>query len=153
MSAFSFQKARKEVAETEIEYAEKISKITAEITNKALAIPISLAASIAIFQLRGKMEIYIALSGLIITSIIISLMIISQRKQLIRISHAKNIVFSSIENKIQDDNSDLKIRLKEAKDELKNNATFCNKILNFLLTAAWAPVGIGTLGLIYSFLS
>ncbi|KAA8726728.1 hypothetical protein [Ewingella americana] len=153
MSAFSFQKARKEVAETEIEYADKISKITTEIANKALAIPISLVASIAIFQLTGKIEISITFSGLVIASIIISLIIISQQKQLNRISHAKDIVFSSIEKKIQDDNSDLKIRLIEAKEELKSNAEFCNMVLKSLMTIAWVPVGIGTLGLLYRLIS
>lgn len=148
MSAFSFQKARKEIAETEIEYADKISKITAEIANKALAIPISLVGSIAIYQFSGKIEAFITFSGLILTSIIISLVLISQKKQLDRISHAKDIVFLSIENKIQDEKSDLKIRLIEAKSELIKNVVFCRRVLDFLISIAWVPVCIGTIGVI-----
>lgn len=155
MSAFSFQKARKEIAETEIDYADKISKITTEIANKALAIPISLAGSIAIFQLTGRIEIYITITGLFITSIIITLIIASQKKQLQRISHAKEIVFTSIETTIQKgkekDKSELKERLIESKDELEKNAEFCRKVLDFLISIAWVPVCIGTLGLLSKF--
>lgn len=153
MSAFSFQKARKEIAENEIEYAEKISKITSEISNKALAIPISLVASIAIYQLNGKIEAYITFSGLVLTSVIISLILISQKKQLDRIDHAKKIVFSSIENKIQDDKSDLKIKLIESKDALNKNVVFCRRVLDFLISITWVPVCIGTLGLLSKVLS
>lgn len=152
MSAFSFQKARKEIAETEIEYAEKISKITTEIANKVLAIPISLIGSIAIYQLSGKVEVYITFFGLVFTSIIISIIIISQNKQLNRVEHAKDIVFSSIEDKIVDEKSDLKLKLKEAKSELKNNVKFCRNILEFLIYIAWVPVCIGTLGLLMKLL-
>ncbi|TPG62580.1 hypothetical protein [Ewingella americana] len=152
MSAFSFQKARKEIAETEIEYADKISKITTEIANKALAIPISLIGSIAIYQLNGKVEIYITLFGLIFTSIIISLIIFSQKKQLNRVDHAKDIVFSSIEHGMHDDTSDLKNKLKEAKYGLKRNVKFCRRVLDFLIYLAWVPVYVGTLILLNKFL-
>ncbi|MEM5464575.1 hypothetical protein V5052_13030 [Klebsiella variicola] len=149
MSAFSFQKARKEIAETEIDYADKISKITTDITNKALAIPISLIGSIAIYQLKSNMEIYITFMGLTITSIIMTLTLLSQKKQLTRITHAKDIVFSSIEDKIFDEQSDIKIRLTEAKCELKKNVKFSNLILDFLMSLSWVPVCIGTTGILF----
>ena len=149
MSAFSFQKARKEIAETEIDYADKISKIITDITNKALAIPISMIGSIAIYQLNSNIEIYITFTGLIITSIIMTLTLLSQKKQLTRITHAKDIVFSSIEDKIIDEQSDIKIRLTEAKCELKKNVKFSNLILDFLMSLSWVPVCIGTTGILF----
>ncbi|HAT4538952.1 TPA: hypothetical protein I9279_004339, partial [Serratia marcescens] len=152
MSAFSFQKSRKEIAETEIEYADKISKITTEISNKALAIPISLVGSIAIYQLNGKIETYITFLGLVFTSLIITIILASQKKQLNRVEHAKNIVFTSIEKRIKDDKSDLKTRLLEAKSELDENVIFCRRVLDFLISISWVPVCIGTLSLLRKFL-
>ncbi|MCV5825019.1 hypothetical protein OFN33_31675, partial [Escherichia coli] len=80
------------VVDAELDYSEKLSKIISEISNKALAIPISLAGSIAIFKLTTKADWIIALIGLIITAIITSAMIVSQKKQLARISHSKEIL-------------------------------------------------------------
>ncbi|EFD0700824.1 hypothetical protein DFZ98_20760 [Escherichia coli] len=149
MSAFSFHKARKEVVDAELDYSEKLSKIISEISNKALAIPISLAGSIAIFKLTTKIDWIIALIGLIITAIITSAMIVSQKKQLARISHSKEILFGQLRYRIKDDTSDLKESLEEAIKKLNDNEDFCHKVLDSLLSLAWMPTFIGIIGILF----
>ncbi|HAU5566854.1 TPA: hypothetical protein JD264_24060 [Serratia fonticola] len=151
MSAFSFHKIRKEIADTEIDYAEKTSKSLLELSNKVLAIPISLVGSIAIIKLTDSMEITFGFSGVLLTTLIMHLVIYSQYQQLLRVTHAKNIVFSSIFKKIESeekylkDNSELNDRVSEAKINLDKNEIFCKRVLFFLLYAAWLPVSAGAL--------
>lgn len=148
MSAFSFHKLRKEVADAEIDYAEKISKVTSEITNKSLAIPISLVAAISIFQLSEPVVMWIALSGLFLTSIITSLVSKSLKKQLAHISHAKNTIFQSLKNKITSEQDDLKARLDEATENLDRNEIFCIRIMDLMNCLAWMPTGVGIIAML-----
>lgn len=146
MSAFSFHKARKEVVDAELEYSEKFSKIISEISNKALAIPISLAGSVAIFKLSTSPDWLITFLGVIITAVISSAMIISQKKQLDRISHSKEILFTQIKTRIKDDTSNLKADFQETIDKLNENEDFCRKVLDILLSLAWMPTCVGIIG-------
>lgn len=146
MSAFSFHKARKEVVDAELEYSEKFSKIISEISNKALAISISLAGSIAIFKLSTNADWIITFLGVIVTAVISSAMIISQQKQLDRIVHSKEILFTQIKTRIKDDTSELKMNFQEAMDKLNDNEDFCRKVLDILLSLAWLPTCVGIVG-------
>lgn len=155
MSAFSFHKARKEIADAEIDFAEKISKTLLDLSNKVLAIPISLVGSVALFKLIETGEILVALIGIILTSMIMHLIIISQQKQFDRVIHARDVVFSSLLKKIESEDkellktSDLEVRIEEAKSHLKDNESFCRDVLFFLLSASWVPTCIGTLIVLY----
>lgn len=148
MSAFSFHKSRKEVSEAELEYADKLSKVISELSTKALAIPISMVASIAIFQITSKPEMFIAFSGVFLTSLITSLLCSSQKKQLDRIIHAKNTLFYGIENRLKSEQSEIKIRLDSARLHLTKNEIFCRRVLDLIMTLAWMPTGIGILGMV-----
>ncbi|UJR62106.1 hypothetical protein [Dickeya zeae] len=149
MSAFSFHKVRKEVADAEIEYAEKISKTLVELSNKVLAIPISFVATIAMMKLTDKIEVTVSFIGVFLTALIMHLVIKSQEKQFERIKSAKNLIFISLENKVSDENSELKSNIVEAITELNKNERFCSKVLILLLSLAWTPLSISTLILIY----
>lgn len=148
MSAFSFHKSRKEVSEAELEYADKLSKVISELSTKALAIPISMVASIAIFQITSKPEMLIAFSGICLTSLITSLLCSSQKKQLDRIIHAKDTLFSGIESRLKSEQSEIKIRLDSARLHLTKNEFFCRRVLDLTMTLAWMPTGIGILGMV-----
>lgn len=152
MSAFSFHRARKEVADAEIDYAEKTSKIVSEIANKALAIPISLVASIAIFQIPGEKEAWLTFSGVLLTSSLTALFAASQNRQLARITHAKDTLFSSIDQRLDNEQSDIKLRLHEAKMELNKNEAFCSLTLHFISLLAWMPTSVGILGVLMKYL-
>lgn len=152
MSAFSFHKARKEVVDAEIEYSEKLSKIISDISSKALAIPISLAASLAIFKLTTNSEWIIAFAGVIITAVISSAMLISQKKQLERISHSKDVLFKQLNIRIKDDTTDLKSSLQEVINKLNDNEFFCRNVLDCLLSLAWMPTCVGIVGIFLKFM-
>ncbi|WP_444654902.1 hypothetical protein [Citrobacter portucalensis] len=148
MSAFSFHKSRKEVADAEIDYAEKTAKIISEITNKALAIPISLVAAISIFQLSESIVAWIALSGVFLTSIITALVSKSLKKQLFHISHAKDTIFQSLKNRLTSEQDDLKTRLDEATANLNKNEIFCIRILDLMNCLAWMPTCVGIIAML-----
>ncbi|MGF6424526.1 hypothetical protein ABIE11_004062 [Lelliottia sp. 489] len=152
MSAFSFHKARKEVVDAEIEYSEKLSKIISDISSKALAIPISLAASLAIFKLTTNSEWIITFAGVIITAVISSAMLLSQKKQLERISHSKDVLFKQLNIRIKDDTTDLKCSLQEVIEKLNDNETFCRNVLDCLLSLAWMPTCVGIVGIFLKFM-
>jgi len=152
MSAFSFHRARKEVVDAEIEYSEKLSKIISDISSKALAIPISLAASLAIFKLTSNSEWIITFSGVIITGVISSAMLLSQKKQLERISHSKEVLFKQLNVRIKDDTTDLKNSLQEVIDKLNDNEIFCRNVLDCLLSFAWMPTCVGIVGIFLKFI-
>ena len=151
MSGFSFHKAKKEVSEAEIDFAEKISKVISEIINKSLSIPVSLIAAIAIFKVSNRFEIAVVILGVFLTSLITTLMIISQKKQLNRIIHAKDILFSSFAHRLVDEQSEIKIKLDEAMKALRNNEIFCKRTLITMLCLAWVPTLVGTLIIIAKF--
>lgn len=148
MSAFSFHKSRKEVSEAELEFADKISKILSELSTKALAIPISMVASIATFQVTTKSEAFIAFLGIFTTSLITSLLSISMIKQLDRITHAKETLFNGIEGRLLDEKDEIKRSLKNAEFHLIRNEKFCRRVLYFLLVISWVPTYISTFGLL-----
>ena len=152
MSAFSFHKARKEVVDAEVEYSEKLSKIISDISNKALAIPVSLAASLAIFKFTESSEWVITFVGVIITAVISSAMLISQKKQLERISHSKEVLFQQLNARVKDDTTDLKNSLKEVTDKLNDNEIFCRNVLDCLLSLAWMPTCVGIVGIVLKFI-
>lgn len=152
MSAFSFHKARKEVVDAEMEYSEKLSKIISDISSKALAIPISLAASLAIFKLTANSEWLITFAGVIITAVISSAMLISQKKQLERISHSKDVLFKQLTARIKEDTTDLKSSLQEVIDKLNDNEIFCRNVLDCLLSLAWMPTCVGIVGIFLKFI-
>ncbi|EMW2543517.1 hypothetical protein AAET54_004116, partial [Escherichia coli] len=87
--------------------------------------------------------------GLIITAIITPAMIVSQKKQLARISHSKEILFGQLRYRIKDDTSDLKESLEEAIKKLNDNEDFCHKVLDSLLSLAWMPTFIGIIGILF----
>ncbi|MGG2470443.1 hypothetical protein [Enterobacter hormaechei] len=148
MSAFSFHKSRKEVTDAEIDYAEKISKIISEITNKSLAIPISLVAAISIFQFSEIIVAYVAFSGVFLTSIITTFVSKSLKKQLFHVSHARVTLFSSLKNRLTTEQNDLKNRLKQAITNLEDNEVFCLRILDLMNCLAWMPTCVGIIALL-----
>lgn len=148
MSAFSFHKTRKEIADAEIDYADKISKVVSEITNKALAIPVSLVAAISIFQMTGKSVSIVAFLGILLTSIITYLVAASQKRQLERIIHAKNTLFDTMMNRLSEEQNDLKSRLNVAQKELNKNEVFCTRVLDLMRCLSWMPTCVGILALL-----
>lgn len=144
MSGFSFHKARKEVATAEADFAEKISKIITDLTSKVLSLPLSLIASLGIFKLSSTYEMLVVLSGVFLTSLFIYMTLINQEKQLIRIVHAKNLVFKPFNSQSLGYPEDLKTDISDALHELNDSQRSCHKTIKWLMFLSWVPSSIAT---------
>ena len=149
LSGFNFHKSRKEIAAAELEFAEKTSKAISELTTKVLAAPLSLLAALGIWKLNDLTEQFVILSGLAFTSLIINLIIASQKKQLKRISHSKNMVFSPFSLKLKTYPLDLQADISGALTELDKNEKFSRKIITLFYFLCWVPTLVGTVIIIY----
>ncbi|MBQ0266757.1 hypothetical protein [Providencia huaxiensis] len=145
LNNFSFHKARKEVAEAETNFAEKLSKITSDIAGKILSIPISMAAAIAILKLSDIKEISLAVISIIITSIFIHFILLNQYKQLNRVIHAKDLVFRPFENDEKTYPSELLNDVLEALTNLNKNQKFAKTTLEWLIFITWIPSAISVI--------
>lgn len=143
LSGFNFHKARKDVAAAELEFAEKTSKTISELTTKILAIPLSLLAALGIWKLDDLIEQSVIMAGVVFTSIIVNLIISSQQKQLGRITHAKDMVFSPFTLKLKKYPTDLQSDISKAISELKKNETFSLRILISFYILCWIPTIVG----------
>lgn len=143
LSGFSFHKSRKEVAAAELEFAEKTAKTINELTTKILAVPISLLAAVGLWKLHNLTEQFIALTGIIFTSVIINLIILSQSKQLRRIIHSRDMVFSPFLLKLKNYPNELQNDISRATDELNKNEKFSKKVLCLFYVLCWIPTVVG----------
>ncbi|CAI0968875.1 hypothetical protein [Serratia quinivorans] len=142
MSGFSFHKARKDVATAEADFAEKISKITNELTAKILSIPISLIASLGILKLNDKNEMIIVFSGITLTSFFIYLILKNQKQQLSRITHAKDMVFKPFISSNKQYPEDLKKDISDAINDLDISQDTCSKTISILMFLSWLPTSV-----------
>ncbi|MDR6298254.1 hypothetical protein [Pantoea dispersa] len=143
LSGFHFHKARKDVASAELEFSEKVSKNLSELTSKILAIPVSVIASLGMWKLEKFSEQSLVFIGLVLTSFMLHISIQSQSKQLKRIVHARKIVFSPFEKKLNHYPNELREEIKFALDQLKKNEVFTSDILSTFYFLSWLPVIIG----------
>ncbi|CAI8704038.1 hypothetical protein [Kosakonia quasisacchari] len=149
LSGFNFHKSRKEVAAAELEFAEKTSKTISDLTTKIFAIPLSLLAALGIWKLNDLAEQFVIFFGVLFTSIIINLIIQSQSKQLKRIIHSKNMVFSPFELKLKKYPTVLQDDISKAIDELNANEKFSSRVLCFFYVLCWIPTVVGIIIIFY----
>ncbi|APB05410.1 hypothetical protein WIC43_16840 [Klebsiella pneumoniae] len=153
LSGFNFHKARKDVAAAELEFSEKTSKTISDLTAKILAIPLSLLAAIGIWKLNDLTEQFVALTGIIFTSLIITLIISSQWKQLRRIIHAKEMIFNPFSQKLKSYPKELQGDIESAIAELKKNERFSFGILVSFYVLCWIPTIVGIAVILYKEIS
>ncbi|BBO61767.1 hypothetical protein [Serratia marcescens] len=142
MSGFSFHKARKEVATTEAEFAEKISKLVTDLTSKILSIPVSLLASIGIFKLASKYEISLVLLGVLLTSLLLFMVLLNQEKQLKHICHAKDIAFKPFISNLSSYPEELNKDINTALKELDISQVKCHNTIRLFMYLAWLPSSV-----------
>ncbi|KNC10011.1 hypothetical protein AC791_15495 [Klebsiella sp. RIT-PI-d] len=149
LSGFNFHKARKEVAAAELEFAEKTSKTISELTTKLLTTPLSLLAAIGIWKVDGLLEQSLILCSVIFTSLVVHLIISSQHKQLNRIIHSKEVIFTPFTKKLKKYPSELQEEINEAIKNLKRNEEFSIRTLRTFCFLCWMPTIIGILIMLY----
>lgn len=148
LSGFNFHKARKEVATAELDFSEKTSKTINELTTKTLAIPVSLVAALGAWKIGGWWEQMFVVLGVAFTSLIINLLTLSQKRQLDRIIHAKELVFSPFKNKLKQYPNELKSDIEKALVNLEKNEIFSKRLLIFFVISSWMPTLAGIIILI-----
>lgn len=145
LSGFAFHKAKREVAEAEFKIADEFSKIIIDITGKLFGIPISLAAAIAITKSSSILEGLLIVIGLGLATLIFSGTVGNQQRQILRISHAKGVVFNSLEGKQESYPDDLKNAIHEMKTSLDKNEQKLRWLLRLFRCLSWVPFLLGVL--------
>lgn len=140
LSGFAFHKAKREVAEAEVNISSKLSQVIGDITGKLLSIPISLAAVIAIPKAGGAFESTIIVLGLLIAAIVIVEIIENQKRQLARVSDSKNLVLSAFQGRQDIYPLDLSSAVERITTNLGNDEKKLAQLLRFFRVLAWLPV-------------
>lgn len=151
LSGFNFHKARKEVASAELEFAEKTSKTLSELTTKTLALPISMLAALGVWKLGEITEQLLVFVGVMLTTITIHLLVMSQKKQLFRITHAKNLIFSPFTKSLKKYPEELQDDIKKALESLNKNEIFSKRILNTFYILCWLPTLTAFIIILYKY--
>jgi hypothetical protein len=140
LSGFAFHKAKREVAEAEVEIASQFSKLVGDITGKLFAIPISFAAVIVFSKATELLDKALVFIGLLLSSYIIYGVVSNQKRQLDRITHAKNTVLGSFEGNTNIYPTDLSKAISDMRENLDNNERKLKNTLNSFMFLAWVPV-------------
>lgn len=99
--SFSFEKARRELTQAEIEYGTKLSGVLGDIAGKMLALPISFAGWVALNSSTSYFERFVLVFGLIVVSLILLTILHNQALQTNRLLHSFNVVFDDFKDKIK----------------------------------------------------
>jgi len=99
--SFSFEKARRELAQAEIDYGTKLSGVLGDIAGKMLALPISFAGWVLLQNSKSAFEAFALVLGLIVVSLVLLAILQNQMLQTKRLLHSFNVVFDDFKDKIK----------------------------------------------------
>ncbi|AAY94210.1 conserved hypothetical protein [Pseudomonas protegens Pf-5] len=99
--SFSFEKARRELAQAEIDYGTKLSGVLGDIAGKMLALPISFAGWVVLNNSTSAFEGFVLVLGLIVVSLVLLAILHNQMLQADRLLHSFNVVFDDFKDKIK----------------------------------------------------
>ena len=97
---YSFDKVRKEIASTEIEYATKLSGVLGDVAGKLLGLPIAAGGGVLLVKASSVSEFVIVAAGLITVSVIFLLVIWNQWLQFRRLGDTSSFIFQQYESKL-----------------------------------------------------
>lgn len=140
MSGFAFHKAKRDVAEAEINLTEKLSKLISDITTRVLSIPLSFAAIIALLKAESFWQSFFIVIGILMASIIISQLVDNQQRQLKRVSSSIDMIVNAFVGKQDEYPADLKVYLEDMKTELEVYESKVKNTLRFFRALSWLPV-------------
>ncbi|RQW71345.1 hypothetical protein EBB56_09295 [Halomonas sp. YLB-10] len=139
ISGFAFHKAKREVAEAEVDISSKLSGILGDIAGKLLSIPVSFAAVALIPKAGDILRSSIIVLGLMITSWIVSELLKNQSRRLRRVVHSKNIILNSIEGKRETYPEDLKKDVDKITHDLDDDEKRIQRLIRIYLKVCWLP--------------
>lgn len=99
--SFSFEKARRELAQAEIDYGTKLSGVLGDIAGKMLALPVSFAGWVVLNNSTSAFEGGVLVLGLIVVSLVLLAILHNQMLQTDRLLHSFNVVFDDFKDKIK----------------------------------------------------
>ncbi|OLO03316.1 hypothetical protein BTW07_14625 [Salinicola socius] len=149
LSGFAFHKAKREVAQAEIDVSSKLSKIVGDISGKLLSIPVSLAAIVAIPRSDNVIIGALVVIGLLLGGFIVSHVIRNQSSQLARVVHSKEMIFSSIEGRKDVYPEDLVADIDQIKAALDEDVERLKSLLVIFSWLCWLPFTVAMLVHLY----
>lgn len=142
LSGFSFHKAKKEVAEAEIELSDKLTNLTSDIVFKLFSVPASVIALAAIMQ-KGDLNalVFVMLFvGVFVTILLMYGLLKSQEDKYESLEKAKDLVFSSISGKEAEYPDELNSEIVNMKERLNNHFSSTRKWLKYYRYAIFSPL-------------
>lgn len=139
ISGFAFHKARKEVADAEVQAADQLSKVLNDISGKMLGIPLSLAALPLLQKSDSTLERMVLVLATLVTAWLLAEVMHNQQLQLARLKHARALIFDELTSKAKTYPSELAGKLSVATGALQDNEEKLARLLNWLRVGSWLP--------------
>lgn len=139
ISGFAFHKARKEVADAEVQAADQLSKLLNDISGKMLGIPLSLAALPLLQKSDSTLERIVLVLATLVTAWLLAEVMHNQQLQLARFKHARALIFDELTSKAKTYPSELAGKLSVATSALQDNEEKLARLLNWLRVGSWLP--------------
>lgn len=140
ISGFAFHKARKEVADAEIQAADHLSKVLNDISGKMLGIPLSLAVLPLLQKSDSSLERLVLVLAALVAAWMLAELMHNQQLQLERLKHARKLLFDELTSKAKTYPTDLASNLAIATSALHSNEKKLTRLLWWLRIGSWLPV-------------
>ncbi|MCJ8176433.1 hypothetical protein MRS45_09990 [Pseudomonas viridiflava] len=137
--SFSFEKARRELAQAEIDYGTKLSGVLGDIAGKMLALPISFAGWLVINKSDSVFEVFVLVLGLIVVSLVLFAILHNQMLQTKRLLHSFNVVFDDFKEKIKTYPLKLQALLKITIEQVEKQGLTLRRTFTLLQALALFP--------------
>lgn len=142
---FSFDKLRREIAATELDYTSRLGNVLKDFSGKLYGLPISFAAIIPLSSPKTLVEGLLIISGMVLLSLIISSVVHNLRIEMERIRHSYGIVFNQFNNKMIEYPPELKNALEAAKNGIEKQRGLLSRTLIISYLLSWIPPVAGIL--------
>lgn len=140
ISGFAFHKARKEVADAEIQAADHLSKVLNDIAGKMLGIPLSLAVLPLLQKSDNSLERLVLVLAALVAAWMLAELMHNQQLQLERLKHARKLLFDELTSKAKTYPTELVSNLAIATRALQSNEKKLTHLLWWLRIGSWLPV-------------
>lgn len=141
LSGFSFHKARREVANAQMDIASKFSTLSAEIGAKALGVPVAVVAILAFPEVEITMlTASILVVGMALASVILFATMKSQERQFQHICEGKKLTLESLSGDVSAYPPELVAAIETMSLQLEADELSQSKLLKGLKVVAWAPI-------------
>lgn len=149
LSQYSFEKVRKDIATSEIEYATKLSGVLSDVSGKLLALPVSLAGLVLLRKAEDNFEFIMGASGIVIISGIFLAVLINQLLQVRRLRESFEFVFGQYDDKLNAFPQKFRSTIVNAKNSIDKQSEVLNFTFWLFGFFAFAPL----IGLIFLLIS